>query len=76
MAQYLHANPIDTIVGKVAFNDIGDWTKRRTLMIQIQNVKGNDINQFREPGKQVILDPAELKSGNLITPYNAARKAS
>lgn len=76
MAQYLHANPIETIVGKVAFNDIGDWTKRRTLMIQIQNVKGNDINQFREPGKQVIIEPAELKSGDLITPYNAARKAS
>jgi len=75
MAKYLHANPIDTIVGQVAFNDIGDWTKRRTLMIQVQGVKGNDINQFREPGKQVILDPSELKSGKLITPYNAARKA-
>jgi branched-chain amino acid transport system substrate-binding protein len=41
----------------------------------VQGVKGNDINQFREPGKQVILDPSELKSGKLITPYNAARKA-
>ena len=74
MAQYLHANPVDTLVGKVAFNELGDWTERRTLMIQVQGVKGNDINQFRQAGRQVILDPSSLKSGNLITPYNAARK--
>ena len=43
-------------------------------MIQVQGVKGNDINQFREPGRQVILDPSSLKSGELVTPYNKARQ--
>lgn len=73
MAAWLHGNTVETIVGPATFNDIGDWTKRRVLMVQIQNVKGNDLAQFREPGHQVILDPPELKSGEFIHPYNKAR---
>jgi branched-chain amino acid transport system substrate-binding protein len=69
---WLHANPVDTIVGKVSFNDIGDWTERRVLMAQFQGVKGNDVNQFRQPGKQVILDPPSLKSGDFV-PFAKAR---
>lgn len=73
MAQWLHANKVDTIVGPATFNEIGDWTSRRVLMVQIQNVEGNDLAQFREAGRQVIVDPPELKSGDLIHPYNKAR---
>ena len=74
MAKYLHANSVDTIVGPVAFNDIGDWKKRQVLMVQIRDVQGNDLAQFREPGREVILDPPALKTGDLIHPYNLARK--
>ena len=42
--------------------------------VQYQNIKGNDIEQFREPGKKVVLYPDEFKSGNIIYPYAAARK--
>jgi branched-chain amino acid transport system substrate-binding protein len=73
MAAYLHSHTIDTIVGQVAFNKIGDWTQRRVLMVQIRNVKGNDLEQFRNPGRQVIVDPPSLKTGKLVVPYNAAR---
>lgn len=74
VSQWLHANGVDTIVGKVQFNAIGDWTQRRVLMCQFQNIKGNDNAQFRQPGKQVIVDPPAFKSGNLI-PFSQARKA-
>jgi branched-chain amino acid transport system substrate-binding protein len=74
VAQWLHANPIDTVVGKIAFNELGDWTQRRVLMCQFQGIKGNDLEQFRRPGKQVVIDPAPLKSGNLL-PFADARKA-
>jgi branched-chain amino acid transport system substrate-binding protein len=73
MATWLHGNTVETIVGPASFNEIGDWTKRRVLMVQIQNVKGNDLAQFREAGHQVIVDPPELKSGEFIFPYNKAR---
>jgi hypothetical protein len=30
--------------------------------------------QFKQAGKQVVVYPDDLKSGNLIYPYSAARK--
>jgi branched-chain amino acid transport system substrate-binding protein len=32
------------------------------------------MEQFRSPGKQVILFPENLKSGELVAPFEAARK--
>ncbi|MGB9116064.1 amino acid ABC transporter substrate-binding protein [Bradyrhizobium sp.] len=73
VSQWLHSNTVDTIVGKITFNALGDWTQRRVLMCQFRNVQGNDVEQFRQAGKQVIVDPAALKSGELI-PFAQARK--
>ena len=73
VAQWLHSNPVETIVGKITFNELGDWTERRVLMCQFQNIKGNDIEQFRQAGKQVIVDPQRYKSGKLV-PFAEARK--
>ncbi len=72
VSAWLHANPVETIVGKIGFNDIGDWTERRVLMAQFQGIKGNDLNQFRTAGKQVVLDPPSLKSGEFV-PFHKAR---
>ena len=33
-----------------------------------------NMDQFKKPGKQVILFPEKLKSGEFITPFEAARK--
>ena len=74
IADYIHANEFDTVVGKVKFGPDGEWAKDRTVAIQFQNIKGNDVEQFRQPGKQVVLWPDEYKSGTLIYPYSAARK--
>jgi branched-chain amino acid transport system substrate-binding protein len=74
LAQYIHATEFNTIVGKVTFGPNGEWAKARTLTIQFQNIKGTDMEQFRQPGKQVILYPEDLKSGKLIYPYSAAQK--
>jgi branched-chain amino acid transport system substrate-binding protein len=35
-------------------------------------VKGNDLEQFKKPGVQVILYPDRYKSGKLLTPFPAA----
>jgi hypothetical protein len=34
----------------------------------------NDIEQFRAGSKQLILWPAEYKTGNMVYPYSEARK--
>ena len=73
IADYLHKAAFKTIVGNVKFGPDGEWAKSRILYVQYQNIQGNDINQFRQPGKAVILYPSELKSGELIYPYAKAR---
>ncbi len=72
VSKWLHENAVSTIVGQIRFNDIGDWTERRVIMAQFQGVRGNDVNQFRQAGKQVILDPPALKSGEFV-PFRQAR---
>jgi len=42
--------------------------------VQYQGVKGTDVEQFRGPGKKIVLYPEEFKSGNMIYPYSAAQK--
>src|SRR6266581_556068 len=74
IAAYIHATKFSTVVGEVKFADNGEWEKGRALFVQYQNVKGNDINQFRQAGTQVILYPPELKSGKLIYPYAQAKR--
>jgi branched-chain amino acid transport system substrate-binding protein len=74
LAQYLHNSRFQTIVGEVKFGKDGEWETSRILTIQYQGVKGSDLEQFSKPGTQVILHPAELKSGDLIQPYAAAKR--
>jgi len=74
LADYIRATEFNTIVGKVKFGKNGEWAKGRTLMVQYQKIQGNDIEQFRGPGKKVVLYPDEFKSGSIIYPYSAAKK--
>ena len=71
---YIHSNTFKTIVGDVKFAENGEWEKSRVLFVQYQGVSGNDVNQFREAGKQVILHPPEFKSGEFKYPYSDLKK--
>jgi branched-chain amino acid transport system substrate-binding protein len=73
LADYIRANEFSTLIGKVRFGKNGEWAKGRTLMVQYQKIQGTGIDQFRGPGKKVVLYPDELKSGNIIYPYAAAK---
>jgi len=74
VGEYLHAHEFDTIVGKVKFGSNGEWEKPRILLVQYQNIKGNNIAQFVGPGKRIVLLPETWKSGALIYPYAEALK--
>jgi branched-chain amino acid transport system substrate-binding protein len=73
VADYIRATEFSTIVGKVKFGKNGEWAHGRTLMVQYQKIQGNGVEQFRGPGKKVVLFPDEFKSGNIIYPYSAAK---
>ena len=74
LAEYMHKNEHATIVGKIRFADDGEWAESGTVMAQFRGIVDKNIEQFRQPGKQVILYPDKLKSGDIIIPFEAARK--
>ena len=74
LAKFLHDHEINTIVGPIAFSADGERKETATLMAQFRGVADKNIEQFRGPGKQVILFPEKLKSGDLVSPFEAARK--
>jgi branched-chain amino acid transport system substrate-binding protein len=73
IADHIRKTEFTTIVGKVRFGKNGEWAQGRTLMVQYQKIDGSGVEQFRGPGKKVVLYPDEFKSGNLIYPYAAAK---
>ena len=73
LAKYMRETEHKTIVGPIKYQRSGEWANARVLMVQFSGVKDKDIEQFRQPGKQVILSPAAYKSGDLKFPYEKAR---
>jgi hypothetical protein len=43
-------------------------------MVQLQHIEDGDLEQFKQPGKRVVILPEELASGELMFPYTEARK--
>jgi branched-chain amino acid transport system substrate-binding protein len=74
IAAYIRANTIDTIIGPMACGPDGEWAKPRIIYTQFQNVSGSDIAQFKDMSKQIVVWPPELKTGELIHPFEKAMK--
>lgn len=70
LGEHLRMQSFSTIVGEVKYAPNGEWAKPRVLHIQFQGVKGNDLEQFKRAGTQVIVYPKELASGKLRYPYS------
>jgi branched-chain amino acid transport system substrate-binding protein len=74
LAAFLHANAVHTIVGNISFGPDGEWTRSRMLQVQYRNIHGNALAQFKDMDNQVILTPAEFKTGDVIYPMADARR--
>jgi len=74
LAKYLREHEIATIVGPIAFSPDGERKETATLQAQFRGIVDKNMDQFKKPGKQMILFPEKLKSGELVTPFEAARK--
>jgi len=73
MADYLRSHTFKTLAGDITFGPNGEWTEARVLEVQFQNVKGNDVEQFKDPKVEVVLYPPSLKNGDVIYPYADAK---
>src|SRR5215471_1637732 len=74
LADFIRKTTFKTVVGDVKFGTKGEWAEDRMLLVQFQNIKGNSIDDFRDLSTEVILDPPQYKSGNVIFPYADAKK--
>jgi len=72
LAAYIRKSEMKTMVGNIRFDAVGEWATPRVPMAQFRGIKAKDVDQFRLPGKQVIIGPAALKSGEII-PFDKAR---
>ena len=73
IANYLRSNPVKTIMGDIKFGKGGEWAASRMLQVQYHDIKGNAVDQFKGMDTQTVLTPADLKTGNIIYPYEKAK---
>jgi branched-chain amino acid transport system substrate-binding protein len=74
LAQYLHTHTMQTIVGPISYNKDGEWAHPRMLMIQFRGIADKNLEQWRSPGKQVVLYPPQYRTGEAVMPFDKARK--
>ncbi|HEX9491321.1 MAG TPA: amino acid ABC transporter substrate-binding protein [Stellaceae bacterium] len=74
LAAYMHDHTFKTVAGDIKFGENGEWAQARVLQIQFQGVKGNDVEQFKNPDTQVIVAPQQYVSGKVRYPYADAKK--
>ena len=73
LAAYMHEHAFKTVVGDIKFGANGEWLEAHVLEVQFRSVKGNGVDQFKDPKTEVILWPDNLKSGSVVYPYSEAK---
>src|SRR3954468_11278578 len=75
LAAWLHGNEVKTIVGPIRWDKHGEWANPRVVQAQFRGVVDKDVEQFRQPGKQVVIYPDDYKTGEVVAPFEKARSA-
>jgi branched-chain amino acid transport system substrate-binding protein len=73
LAAYLRQNEMKTVVGPIRYDKTGEWANPRVVQAQFRGIVDKDMEQFRQPGKQVVLYPDQFKTGEVIAPFEKAR---
>jgi branched-chain amino acid transport system substrate-binding protein len=75
LADYIKKNSFKTIHGEIKFGANGEWAKAGMLQVQYHSIKqGAGLETWRGMDYQTVLTPAELKTGDLIYPYEKAKQ--
>src|SRR3954471_23251531 len=57
MADWLAKNEVNPSVGPIRWNKDGEWANARVVQAQFRGIVDKDIEQFRQPSKQVVIYP-------------------
>ncbi|HEU4660595.1 MAG TPA: amino acid ABC transporter substrate-binding protein [Pseudolabrys sp.] len=77
IAAYMHSHTMKTIMGDITFQKGvgGEWAKSRMLQVQYHDIKpGADLETWKGMSYQTVLTPPDLKTGDVIYPYEKALK--
>jgi branched-chain amino acid transport system substrate-binding protein len=74
LAQYMQSTKFKTIVGDIKFGPDGEWDRSRLLWVQFRGLKGQGMDQFANPAAEVVLHPAEYRTGELRYPMGPAKQ--
>ena len=74
LAKYMKENEFKSIVGNIRFGPTGEWQTPRMVQVQFQGVVDKNVEQFRSPGRTVIVEPSEYASGEFRMPFEKARR--
>jgi len=74
LADYLRKNEMQTVVGPIRYGPDGEWANARVVQAQFRGIVDKDQEQFRQPGKQVVLYPEQYKTGEVLAPFEKVRK--
>ncbi|MFM9885861.1 MAG: amino acid ABC transporter substrate-binding protein [Burkholderiales bacterium] len=74
IAEKIKSMTFDTIVGKIKFGSNGEWETPRILQVQYQGIQDGDLEQFKKPGRQIIVYPPNLKSGEFKYPFSEIKR--
>jgi branched-chain amino acid transport system substrate-binding protein len=74
LADYLRSHTFRTIVGDIAFGANGEWKQPRVMEVQMHDIAGHDLDQFRDAKTETVLWPPALKTGEVNYPYTGATK--
>jgi len=74
IADWIRTHSFETVVGDISFGKDGEWSKSRIIEVQWQGIKGGGLDPFKDTKTEVILEPAEYRTGKVFEPYNDAQK--
>lgn len=74
LAEHMHKATFKTVVGDIKFAENGEWAEPRLLLIQYRDINGNDVEQFKQAGKQVVVYPPRYRSGELKVPFDSTKR--
>jgi len=74
LAAYIRKTTFKTIHGDIKFGANGEWEKGRMLQVQYNGIKqGDGVGVFKGMSYQTVLTPGDLKTGNVVYPYEKAK---
>jgi branched-chain amino acid transport system substrate-binding protein len=74
LADYMKKNKFKTIHGEVSWGKNGEWAEGRMLQVQYHGIQqGAGLDVFKGMSYQTVLTPSDLKTGELVYPYEKAK---